>query len=383
MPVENRGTAKRPRWRYAFTIRGVRYRASIPEARTKYEAEQAEIEAKKAVFEGRYGRPTGESDFAGFVGDPDAEGFEFEEGTFLAWAKENKKSWRNDVSRVRTLLQRFGGKTFAQISPLAIEKYKSDRRKTTVVFKLKPARERSLASVNRELELLSRIFTRAMELKLTATNPCDQVKLFELSNKRRRYLLDEEEPRLLAACEGTLAHLRRMIIVAVRTGMRRSDQLNLRKSQVDFQRGVIWVPNAKTGKEYPLNMSAELREIMLALVRENPTSEYVFVNTDTGRPYIDLKKGFAKACSKAGITDLHWHDLRHTFGTRLAEAGYSEATIAELMGHADRKTTGRYTHATDRTRREAVEAAAPRAGNPRPNYAPEAEQPPKLAAVKR
>ena len=72
MPVENRGTAKRPRWHYAFTIRGVRYRAAIPEACTKYEAEQAEIEAKKAVFEGRYGRPSGASDFAAFVGDPDA-----------------------------------------------------------------------------------------------------------------------------------------------------------------------------------------------------------------------------------------------------------------------------------------------------------------------
>lgn len=383
MPVENRGTAKRPRWRYAFTIRGMRYRASIPEARTKYEAEQVEVEAKKAIFEGRYGRPSGERDFAKFVGDPDAKGFEFEEGTFLAWAKENKRSWRNDVSRVKALLQQFRGKTFAQISPLAIEKYKSNRRKSAVEFKHKPARERSLASVNRELELLSRIFTRAIELKLTANNPCDQVKLFELSNKRRRYLLDEEEPRLLAACEGTLAHLRRMIVVAIRTGMRRGDQLNLRKRQVDFQRGVIWVPNAKTGKEYSLNMSAELREIMLGLVRENPASEYVFANPATGKPYLDLKKGFAAACSKAGITDLHWHDLRHTFGTRLAEAGYSEATIAELMGHADRKTTGRYTHGTDRAKREAVEAAAPRAVNPRPNYAPEAKQPPKLAAVKR
>jgi integrase len=383
MPVENRGTAKRPRWRYAFTIRGVRYRASIPEARTKYEAEQAETEAKKEVFEGRYGRPSGECAFAKFIGDPDAEGFEFEEGTFLAWAKENKKSWRNDVSRAKALLQQFRGKTFAQISPLSIEKFKSDRRRSTVEFKHRPARDRSLASVNRELELLSRIFTRAIELKLTANNPCDQVRRFELSNKRHRYLLDEEEPRLLVECEGTLAHLRRLIVVAIRTGMRRGDQLNLRKSQVDFQRDVIWVPNAKTGKEYPVPMSPELREIMLGLVRETPASEYVFANPATGKPYVDLKKGFAEACSKAGITDLHWHDLRHTFGTRLAEAGYSEATIAELMGHADRKTTGRYTHGTDRAKREAVEAAAPRAGNARPNYAPEAKQPPKLAAVKR
>jgi integrase len=48
--------------------------------------------------------------------------------------------------------------------------------------------------------------------------------------------------------------------------------------------------------------------------------------------------------------------LRHTFGTRLAEAGCSEATIAELMGHSDPQTTRRYTHATDRTKRAAVEA---------------------------
>src|SRR6185295_9900562 len=57
-----------------------------------------------------------------------------------------------------------------------------------------------------------------------------------------------------------------------------------------------------------------------------------------------------------GIRDLHWHDLRHTFGTRLAEAGCSEATIASLMGHSDPQTTRRYTHATDRAKRAAVEA---------------------------
>jgi integrase len=99
---------------------------------------------------------------------------------------------------------------------------------------------------------------------------------------------------------------------------------------------------------------------MLEAVRRNPESEYVFVNPSTGEPYLDLKKGFAAACEAAGIRGLHWHDLRHTFGTRLAEAGCSEATISELMGHTDPKTTRRYTHGTDRAKREAVEAARPR-----------------------
>jgi integrase len=107
-------------------------------------------------------------------------------------------------------------------------------------------------------------------------------------------------------------------------------------------------------------MNPEVREIMLGAVRQHPACEYVFVNPETGKPYTDLQKGFAAACSAAGIRGLRWHDLRHTFGTRLAEAGCSEATISELMGHTDPKTTRRYTHGTDRAKREAVEATKPR-----------------------
>ena len=70
---------------------------------------------------------------------------------------------------------------------------------------------------------------------------------------------------------------------------------------------------------------------------------------------------FASACREAGIRDLRWHDLRHTLGTRLAEAGHSEATLAELMGHSEPKTTRRYTHGTERAKRAAVEAASTRA----------------------
>jgi integrase len=377
MPVTKRGG----RWHYAFCIRGVRYRSAVPEARTKFEAERAETEAKQAVFEGRYGRPTGEHDFAKFVGNPDAENFQFEEGTFLAWARENKRSWRHDVFRARALVVFFRGKTFAQISPLLVEKFKSERRRSTITFKEKPERDRSVASVNRDLELLSRIFTLAIERRLTDSNPCSKVRKFELHNMRCRYLLDEEEPRLFAQFTGRLAHLGRLVTVAIGTGMRRGDQLNLRKSQVDFQRNVIRVPNSKTGKGYPVPMNEDVRRVMLELARENPESDYLFVNPDTGQPYRDLKKGFAEACRLAGISDLRWHDLRHTFGTRLAEAGCSEATIAELMGHTDPKTTRRYTHGTDRAKHEAVEAVRLRPQTACHNPATDAKQPPKLAAV--
>jgi len=63
MPVQKRGD----RWHYAFCIRGVRFRGAIPEARTKFEAEEAETKIRQEVYEGRYGRPTGEKDFGEFV----------------------------------------------------------------------------------------------------------------------------------------------------------------------------------------------------------------------------------------------------------------------------------------------------------------------------
>ena len=69
------------------------------------------------------------------------------------------------------------------------------------------------------MELLSRIFTLAIQRRLTDTNPCGEVRKFDLDNRRRRYLLDEEESPLLAACTGRLEHLRPQLIVAVGTGM--------------------------------------------------------------------------------------------------------------------------------------------------------------------
>lgn len=371
MPVENRGTDKNPRWRYAFTIRGVRYRAAIPEARTKFEALQAELEAKKAVFEGRYGRPSGGHDFVKFV-----------EEVYVPWARENKRSWKTSIRyTVPVFVEWFKGKTFAQLSPLLVEKFKRERRNQEVIFKEAPSRSRRPATVNRELQMLSTIFSLAISHKLTDTNPCQEVDLLEENNNRTRYLLDEEQPLLLGQCKGERAHLRQLVIVAIGTGMRKGDQPNLLWEKVDFQRNLIYVPNSKTGRDYPVPMNKDVQVVMLELRKTDSHAEHVFINPRTGKPYTDVKRAFVRACKDAGILGLHWHDLRHTFGTRMAEAGYSEATIAQLMGHCDTKNTRRYTHATDKAKRAAVEAVRLVAKNSRPKYAPKQEQSPKLVAV--
>lgn len=362
MPVHKRGS----KWHYAFCIRAVRYRGAVPEARTKFEAEQAETKIKLSVYEGRFGKPMGDESLVEFI-----------DKVYLPWASQNKRSWKHDEFRTRTIADYFKGKTFAQVSPLLIEKFKKERRESVT----RRGTLRSAASVNHELGLLSRIFNLAIDYGVADTNPCKKVRKLQLNNKRIRYLSDEEEPRLLSVLTGPRAHLRSMVIVAIGTGMRRGDQLNLGWEKVDFQRNVIYVPNSKTGRDYAVPMNQDVRNELLELRKGAATSEYVFANSITGKNYREIKRSFHTACRMAKIDNLRWHDLRHTFGTRLGDAGCAESTIAQLMGHASVEMAYRYTHATERGKRVAVEAA--RIGrpsachNPATNY----ERPVALAAV--
>lgn len=128
-------------------------------------------------------------------------------------------------------------------------------------------------------------------------------------------------------------------------------------------------------------MDEDVRNVLLRLRQASKGGEFVFVNPESGGPYSDMKKAFGTACRLAGIKNLHWHDLRHTFGTRLAETGCSEATIAGMMGHSDPGTTRRYTHATERAKHAAVEAV--KAGRASACHSPAKDEKrrPNLAAV--
>lgn len=362
MPVRKRCGS----WYYDFQIKGVRYRGLIPEARTKQQAEQAETHVRLEVFEGRYGKQLGTQSFSEFV-----------ERTYLPWARANKKSWKHDEFRARTLKEYFRGKTLAEISPLMIEKLKLDRRESNT----RRGNRRSLASVNRELELLSRIFTMAVDCGAAETNPSAKVKKFVLDNMRYRYLLPEEEPRLMAALTGPRAHLRPFVIVALGTGLRLTEQLSLKWQLVDFSRGVITATKTKSGRDRDIPMNHDVREALSALRREANGSEYVFSNPHTGTRQKEVKRGFQTALRLAGIEGLRWHDLRATFGTRLGEAGYDAFTIAELMGHSDIHTTRRYVRATERNKRAAVEAAMLSAAEARHNGVANEKRPPRLAAA--
>jgi integrase len=298
MPVYKRGD----KWHFTKTINGVRYRCALPTARTKAQAEDVEREKLNEIHEGIFGKPKGATPFV-----------EYAEAVYLPWAKENKRS-KNDQYFIKPIKEFFKRKTFAEISALLIEKYKSERKRGLT----KTGVQRKPASVNRELACISRIFSMAVRDRVTASNPCLEVGKLREENSRDRYLTADEESKLLSVCVDERRHLRPIIILAIHTGMRRGEILSLRWTQVDFSRGIIHLVRTKSGKGRDVPINEVVKNELLCLPK---SGEFVFTSDRTGRAIVEIKRAFRACCRLAGIEDLHFHDLRHTAATRWAEAG--------------------------------------------------------------
>lgn len=331
-----RGAESRTRgtWYFEFMIRGRTYRESIPEARTRGQAERAEIAAKEDAYNDRYGLRRSPL-FADFL-----------DSIYLPWAEANKRSFkRADKSYAGPLRAFFGRYKLAEITPLIVEKYKKIRRETPTIHET----QRKPASVNREIECLSRIFSLAFDSGEIAANPCRKVRKLRADNRRTRYLSREEEEVLDVALAPAPDYLRALVALAIQTGMRRGELLKLRWEDVDFSRGTIYIraikdPEKSRDREIP--MSGQARAILAGRPRNN---ERVF-------PLSDFKKSWQSAVKRSGLKNLHFHDLRHTAATRWGEAGATAKEISELLG-VSILVGERYVHAIRARMRNVVDDA--------------------------
>jgi site-specific recombinase XerD len=105
-------------------------------------------------------------------------------------------------------------------------------------------------------------------------------------------------------------------------------------------------------------MNGVVRSELMALRASKSATGLVFANLRTGQPFTEVKKSFKSACTAAGIRDLRFHDLRHSFATRLIEAGADIITVKELLGHFSVRVTQRYTHPGQAQKRQAVDLLA-------------------------
>lgn len=252
---------------------------------------------------------------------------------FLEYSETNKKSYATDKCRAKVIKKYFGESTLIKdITPKMIEDFKK--------FLLEEGR--SKATVNRYLEQLSTTFNIAVNNNYLLKNPCKLVRKFRLQNHSVRYLTEDEEKRLMAVLPN---YLKDIVIVALNTGLRKTNVLELRWEQINFDFNFIEVLENKGNKHIMLPINQNLMD----LFNKTPESErvgYLFVNPNTGKPYTDIKKAWHTVLKEAKIENFRFHDLRHTVGTRLAKANVPVNVIKEILAHSDVKTTMRYVHST-------------------------------------
>ena len=213
--------------------------------------------------------------------------------------------------------------------------------------------------INRLLARLRHVFSWAIEEGYVTDTPFKRgaqtvVRLeTKMETPRTRRLEPGEEDRLLAHAEN---HLRALIVAALTTGCRVGELLSLQWAQVrrDDHGAARWIvlPASKTKTNEPRTIPVGPRlKAELEMRRYGPdgkelaASAFVFGN-EVGEPIASVKTAWRATCRRAGIHDLHFHDLRREFGSRLLESGASEHDVRDFLGHANITTTSRYLKST-------------------------------------
>jgi integrase len=337
----------------------------IPLAKDKREAMDFEGRIRQAIIAGTYRKGEdrdGLKYFAAFV-----------DKVYLPFAREHHSSPAHDEFRCIVLKDYFKGKRFSDITTMLVEKYVNDRlgTETVRVEKLpdgrKVARRRAPTTVHKEVVLLSSIFNMARQERIASENPCDFIrksvrKKIPARVTRNRYLTLEEEKLLFNNLAGRRGHIAVAVSLALLTGMRRGEILSLRWEHVnlghtprtfvikgetwDIAPGWLLIERSKSGRPRALPMSGKVRALLHPLCGDETRGEFVFQNPKTGVSVADIKTGFTGACRDAGVENLTFHDLRHTWSTRAAECGVPESVRRDILGHSATAMTGSYTHSS-------------------------------------
>jgi integrase len=251
-------------------------------------------------------------------------------------------SYETDLGRLQVLLRDLGGVPAAELAPELLER---------IFARMRTDENLSGSTVNRYRSLVSSIYSFAVRTGRLQLNPVARVKRFRENASRVRYLKPDEEVRLrlaiLATCPGREAE----VDLALYTGMRRGEQFKLKWADVDLERGILTV-NGKTGQRHiVVNSSASAA---LEKLKTGAKSGFVCPEA-TAEAKRDNRRWFERAVKKAGIENCRWHDLRHTFASRLVMAGVDIRTVQELLGHRSILMTMRYAHLSPDHRQAAAE----------------------------
>ena len=209
--------------------------------------------------------------------------------------------------------------------------------------------KRSPSTVNRYLAALSHAFNVAVkEWGWLDDSPMRKINRLKEPKGRVRFLDEQERTSLLTACKETKhPYLYKVVLLALSTGARKMEILNLHWKDVDLNKGIAILHETKNGERRALPLSgpalAELRA--LSKVRRLDTG-LVFPGRNPKKPF-EIRKPWVEALHIADIQDFRFHDLRHSAASYLAMSGATLAEIAEVLGHKTLQMVKRYSHLSE------------------------------------
>lgn len=300
------------------------------------------------------------------------------ETDYAPWATANVRTGADTVTRLRRCFGDLLGKVpLNQISAFTVEHWRSGRLKAGT----------APTTVNRDLACLKGALTKAVVWGRLDRHPLASVKLARVDTRGTvRYLPPAEETRLLKALDARDAHrqearqsanlwrsergydafpefgmytdvLSPLVRTALHTGLRFGELANLRWADVDLGRHALITvrgEGSKSGHTRHLPLHDGIREVLKKWQPENVDAEgFVFPGRD-GERLVDVKTAWAQVLRAAKIDKFRFHDLRHTFASKLVQGGADLNTVRDLLGHRDFAMTLRYSHLTPDNRRAAV-----------------------------
>lgn len=307
---------------------------------------------------------------------------EFLRDTYEPWVLVNRPTGDMTVARIRSVFKDLVDTPLVGLGPFALERWRTARRKAG----------KSDATINRDVAALKGLLRHAKTEKAITVNPLgagDDFKplVVERFGHRLRYLSSDEEKRLLAALVvrddkrraartsgnawlrerhygerpelGTYTDvLTPLVKLLLHTGLRFGEACSLIWGDVDLVGALVTVrgetTKTKTTRHVPLNKTA-LDTLKTWKPESVGVEAFVFPGND-GQRLVDIKTAWKQVIKSAKIDGFRVHDLRHTFASKLVQAGIDLNTVRELLGHSDIKMTLRYAHLAPEHRAAAVAA---------------------------
>lgn len=301
--------------------------------------------------------------------------FEAFKDKYLAWKETERPRSRLFIHHVvERLNDHFGKFNLDQINEPAVREYMKQQRHRQAINRDKVL---STATVNRRLAILRNMLNYAVKEHYLTKSPVEDWRgFFGEEHERQRLFSRQEIDSMLAY---STYPLREFIIMAINTGCRLREIIELPWHEVDLDRRVITLNARRTkGKrtrtiamtdvvhrllaERQLQRDALRKQRAVAGKPEGDSIEYVFQNPETGKHYAGIQHAWKKLLEKCGIKSKpgepgpRFHDLRHTAATNMAMAGAPQAVIRDILGHKYSRTTDRYMGSTDAARKQALDA---------------------------